>query len=186
MSYDDFKKELQVWQLLKSATAQQEGPLVFGTLTGKAKRACKQLSLEDIGSDTGLQKILDKLAEEYNANKDQKIFVELDSFEKFKRPSSMTMSAFLLEFERLHTSVKHYKCEYPDGVLAYKVLKAANINYESEKLCKATIVGNWTYKSMKDQLKKIFVDITAVPSDCHDKPIKLEQTLYGSNIDNED
>ena len=181
MCYDEFRKRIKVWQLLKVATPEQEGPLVFCTLSGKAEAACEELTLEQIGSANGLDLILAKLDALYHANKDQKFFVELDTFEKFRRPGSMSMGAFLLEFERLHNVIVKNKCNYPDGVLAYKVLKAANLSIESEKLCKATIVGAWSYQAMKDQLKKIFVDITAVPSNYDEKPVKVEPVMYAQN-----
>ena len=40
----------------------------------------------------------------------------------------------------------------PEGVLAYRVLKRANLTKEQEQLAKATI-GNITYKAMCEKLK---------------------------------
>ena len=178
-SYEDYKKEIEVWQLLKCATKKEEGPLIFRSLSGSAKAAAHELTVEEIGSEQGLQNILAKLDKLYLADKNQRIYVDLDAFEKFKRPSSMTMSSFILEFERLHTKVQRYECKYPDGVLAYKVLQAAQLSSEHEKLCKATITtGQWSYASMKEQIKKIFSDITPSCTNNCDVPIKVEQTLF--------
>ena len=155
-SYEDYVKEIKVWQLLKAATAEEEGPLVFRTLKGRGKTAALQLKLEEIGSQNGLKLILQKLDEVYATEKNQRICIALEMFEKFKRPSAMAINECILEFEQLHNDVKTYGCNYPDGVLAYKILQAANLNSEQENLCKATIsTGQWSYDNMKAQIKKI-------------------------------
>ena len=55
---------------------------------------------------------------------------------------------------------KSFNMELPDGVLAYCVLKSANLSTETEKLARATI-KELTYKNISKQLRKIFVDISA-------------------------
>ena len=94
----------------------------------------------------------------------------------------MNMSNFIIEFERRHTKVKSHDCKYPDGVLAYKVLQAARLSQEHEKLCKATIAtGQWSYKAVIEQIKKIFGDISPVKSEIiTDRSIKLEPTLFAN------
>ena len=47
----------------------------------------------------------------------------------------------------------------PDGVLANRVLKSANLSEENEKLAQATIT-TLTYESMTEELKKIFGDMS--------------------------
>ena len=182
MTYEDYKKEIEVWKLLKSASNKEEGPLIYRVLTGEAKAAAKKLTVEQIGSENGLQLIIDKLDELYLADKNQRICSALEAFEKFKRPGSMNMSTFLVEFEGLHSTVQNFQCAYPDGVLAYKVLQAANLSQEHVKLCKATIAtGAWSYKAMKDQIKKIFSDAIADKPDLPTNAIKVEPTLFANN-----
>ena len=72
----------------------------------------------------------------------------------------MTMSNFILQFENLHNKVKAHKCTYPDGVLAYRLMKAANLSTKDEQLCRATVeTGKWSYETVVDQLKKIFSEV---------------------------
>ena len=184
-SFEDYIKEIKVWQLLKSCEAKEEGPLLFRALTGKAKEAANELTVAQIGSETGLELILGKLDKFYLGDKNQRIYNELDAFENFKRPASMTMPIFLVEFERLHTKVRSHDCNYPDGVLAYKVLQAAQLSSEHQKLCKATIeTGKWSYQAVVDQIKKIFGDISSFKSHIPDRPIKLEPVMF-TNTEND-
>ena len=76
---------------------------------------------------------------------------------------TVNMSSFILDFERLHNKLKSHGITYPDGVLAYRVMKAAGISSEHEQLLRATVTtGNWSYVAVVQKLKKIFNDITAV------------------------
>ena len=113
----------------------------------------------------------------------------LEKFESFKRTSGMTMASFILEFERLHSELKDYGCTYPDGVLAYRVMKSANISKEHEQLCRATVESDkWSYALVCQQLRKIFNDFSALQSSVSERPtIKLEQPSYVVNeINSED
>ena len=181
-SYEDYKKEIKVWQLLKSATDIEEGPLLFRALSGKAKEAANELSIAEIGAKDGLKSILDKLDTLYEAEKNQRIYTELEGSEKFKRSSSMTMKDYLIEFERRHAKLKNDNSVYPDGVLAYKVLRGANLSSDHANLCKVTIdTGKWSYANVKAQIMKIFSDAIPVNSEVADKPIKLEPTFYADH-----
>ena len=53
--------------------------------------------------------------------------------------------------------------EVPTGVLAYKVLKNAELSNEKQQLTQATVVF-LTYKNMKKQLKAIFDSYTSSQS----------------------
>ena len=75
-----------MWQLLKFCNNKEEGPLVFRhSLTGTAKAAAYALTVGEIGYETGLAQILNKLDDVYLTEKNQRIFSALDSFEKFNR-----------------------------------------------------------------------------------------------------
>lgn len=179
--YEQYKQELTIWQLLKACSAEEEGPLIFRTLPSKAKAAVIGLGATAIGSATGLEQILTKLDELYLSDKNQRIFHALDTFEKYRRPANVNMNTFILEFEKLHSKVSDYKCTYPDGVLAYRMLKAANISNEHEQLVRATVeTGKWSTKSLKAQLSKVFSDVgIAQPLSA---AVKVEP-VYHSNVD---
>ena len=177
-SYDAYKKELEVWKLCKTCQPDEQGPVVFRTLTGRAKVAARELSVKEIGSATGLDLILKKLDKLYLADKNKQICTVLEKFESFRRSPNMTMANFVLDFESLHNKVKNYEIVYPDGVLAYRIMKAANISKYHEELLRATIAtGEWSYETVKEQLAKIFHDLVAIKtnndySPTPDKPIK--------------
>ena len=175
-SYEEYKRDIQIWQLLKVASDVEEGPLVHRTLNDRGKAATAKLTVEQIGAKNGLKLILDELDKVYLIEENQRIFTCLDEFEKFKRSGNMTMSNFILAFESLHNKVQKHKCTYPDGVLAYRLIKAANMSAEHERLCRATVeTGKWSYKAVVDQIKKVFSEL---PMSSQSTPaVKIENTL---------
>ena len=178
-SYEEWKRDLEIWQLLKCATKEEEGPLIYRTLTGRAKAAVKDLTPAQIGAADGLKSIITRLEKLYLSDANQRIFVALDKFEKFKRPNSMSISDFILAFENLHSAVKNHQCTYPDGVLAYRLLVSANLTPEHERLCRATVeTGKWTYENVVNQLKKI---LNEMPPTSNTPAIKLENTFHATS-----
>ena len=45
-----------------------------------------------------------------------------EKFEKFRRPETMSITDYIVEFERLYYKIKTHKMVLPDNVLAYRVL----------------------------------------------------------------
>ena len=192
-NFEQYKKEIEVWQLLKNYSATEEGPVLFRSLTGKAKEAALQLTVNQIGSDTGVKQILGKVGELYRSEKNHRICSVLEKFETFKRSPSMTMSHFVIDFENLHNKLKDFEVTYPDGVLAFRMMKAASMSSEHEKLLRATVkTGEWSYAAVKEQLGKIFNDEVAIKLQSNhpppEKAIKLENiedTFLARSIDPE-
>ena len=86
-------------------------------------------------------------------------YTSYDNFEKFRRPSDMSMADYVAEFERLYNKAKLYEMVLPEGILAYKFLNNANLSDTHDKLIRATMT-DLTYNSMKNQVKKIFGDLS--------------------------
>ena len=64
-SYEEYKRDIQIWQLLKVASDVEEGPLVHRTLNDRGKAATAKLTVEQIGAKNGLKLILDELDKVY-------------------------------------------------------------------------------------------------------------------------
>ena len=53
--------------------------------------------------------------------------MELENFETFKRPENMKMSDYLNKFEQLYKKMKSYRTQMSENILAYQLLKYANL-----------------------------------------------------------
>ena len=178
LPYSDWKYEIQIWEKFTSYEKKKRGPALFLSLTGSARDAAREIPLEEIDKDDGMSKLLTKLDELYLKDENNTAFEAYESFESYQRPSDMDMTTYINAFERLYQKAKNFKFELPDGVLAYRLLKSANLSSEHEQLARATL-PSLTYANMKSQLKKIFNDSApSVPS--VPVSVKIEPT-YNAN-----
>ena len=93
----------------------------------------------------------------FKEDSNQAALLVYDNFEKYTRPTDMSITDYLNEFERMTAKLKVYKIILPEPVLAYRVLRGVNILDENEKLIRAT-AKELTFKTMATQLKKIFLN----------------------------
>ena len=61
-----------------------------------------------------------------------KIFQALEAFEVYKRPSKLSISDYINEFEQCLNKVKTYSEDVSDSVLAYRILKHVNLKENKE------------------------------------------------------
>ena len=181
-NYERWKKEMKLWELATNISVKKQAPVVFLTLTGKAREAVLEMDADELGADDGLSKLYSKLDELFAEDKGQATLNAYENFEKYKRPPDMSISDFRVEFDRLVEQLKSYNIELPEAVLAYRALKSANLTPENEKLVRATVT-DITQKDMMRQLKKVVgVDTHNETTDGSDKiRIKQEPTVNFTN-----
>ena len=192
-TYDTWLKEIKIWQKFTDLPTSKQGPAIFLTLEGRAREAVLELEVDNIGSDGGVANIIEKLNTLYLRDKAQSAYEAYDTFEKFRRPAYMSISEYINEFERLHSKTKHYGTAMSTDILAYRLLKSADLSEYHQQLAKATI-SKLDYETMKSQLKKIFGDSVACSIEdsgsSFSNNVKVENTfeatdeqdiLYGNN-----
>ena len=79
---------------------------------------------------------LDKL---YLKDDSSQAYEAYETFEKFIRPSGMSISDYVIKFEQLYFKVESFHMEILDGFLAYRLLNRANLTNEQKQLVKATV-----------------------------------------------
>ena len=156
VNYESWLKELEIWQLFTNEPALKQGPALFLTLEGKAKEAALELSIDELKTD-GVQNIIKKLDSLYKKDSVLIAYEAYDKFEKLQRPDDMSITDFIIEFERLLSKVKSNGTSMSEDILAYRLLKSANVSQHHEELARATVI-KLEYGEMKTQLKKIFGD----------------------------
>ena len=112
-----------------------------------------EMDAELLNKDDGLDKMFEKLDTLYKEDENEAALISYDKFEWYSRPSEMTINDYLIEFERMVAQLKIYKIVLPEPVLAYRVLRSANLTEENEKLVRAT-VKELSLSEMSTQQKK--------------------------------
>ena len=131
-----------------------------------------------ITSDNGVKHIIERLDSIYKKDESLKKYEALEAFETYKRSGNTSMQEFLNEFMRRYIKTKSFGTIRSDDILAYHLLKSANLSEQHEQLAKVTI-SDLKFDIMKDQLKKIFGDLSCVPpTSSSDGVIKTEQVNH--------
>ena len=94
----------------------------------------------------------------------------------FKRPSNVSIQAYLNESDKRFFKTKFYGTVMLDDILAYRLLKSANLSSYHQELVKATI-PDLQYDIIKDQLKENFSDASRQIATKSDENIRTEEAF---------
>ena len=86
----------------------------------------------------------------------------------------MSITDYIVEFERLYYKIKVHTMVLLDGVLAYQILQSTNLSDTQQQLVRATTT-ELKYNIMVAQLKKIFGDSMSAST-------KIEPVYYGKSF----
>ena len=138
-TWEDYKKELEMWQSCTSLEATKQGPAFYLALKGKAKEIVKIIPNAEITAAGGLKRMLDELDKYYKKDVSQNQYLTYKSFLEYRRVDGMSMKDYIAKFEVLSAKVRSKGIDLPDNALAYHLLEFAGLDDESLKLTKATI-----------------------------------------------
>ena len=162
--YEDWKKELKIWQRATELDKKKQGAVLLLSLEGRPRETVladvPDAAYDESNAVETIIKCLDKLLKKDDS---ETAFQAFDNFINFRRPKDMSIEKFLQEFSLRNTKIKAQKMTLPDGVLAYAVLKCCNLPEEQSQICRAT-VSDLTYDNMLAQIKKVALQ-TSTSSD---------------------
>lgn len=139
LTYEDWKLDVEIWSDFTELEASKHGSAVFLALVGKAQQTVRAgVTREEMKKDTGLKTVLDCLDSLYKKDEASSGYVAYEDFCEYRRPANVTIKDYMVEFNIKYAKLKTYSMELPDGVLAYYVLKCANLSDEQSNICKAT------------------------------------------------
>ena len=173
VNYQDWRTDLEVWEMLTELGAKKKGPALYLSLEGKARDCLRELTPAVIGGDQGFKLICEKLDAVYLENIHYRTFNAFQNFYRYKRPAGTSIKDFFIEYETLYHKLDQYKMHLPEGVQAFFVLTAANVDEESERLARVTC-PELTYEEMRNTLLKIFCDPSASSEESKAPAIKSE------------
>ena len=158
--FDHWLHEIEMWQLVTELSQDKRGPVLYLSLPPKVRQACATLTKEELNTNEGVEKLINKLRDLYAVSKDQAMFTAYEQFETFQRDTHMNITEYINQFEQLNHKLKNFKIDLPSPVLAYQLLKNANLPKSKRDLARATI-SELKYDDMKRQIKAIYDTCTS-------------------------
>ena len=157
MDYDVWKKDIELWKLFTDLPKEKVAIAIHLSLSGRARQATSEISINDMKSDNGFKILMDKLDRVFLQDENWRCFNSYLSFENYKRSSDTSISDYLSEFDRRHYKLKECKVELPDAVVACRLLKSCNLSDVHFQLALST-TPKMTFENMRATLKKLFTD----------------------------
>ena len=149
-------KEIDIWQAFTDIDIKKKGPAVFVTLEEKAHKTIFEKSYK-INCKDGVKNVINCLNKLCLKDKTKTPFETYEILERYTTPIEMSISDFINEFEGLLIETKQYGSNMSLVILAYQLLKTANLSEYYEWLTRAAI-PELNYNFVKTQLKNIFGD----------------------------
>lgn len=178
-SYEDWVKKIKIWTKITSLPKTDLGGAVLMTLEGEAEDKILELDESDIIAENGIENILKQLDILFKKNETVEKFNALDAFETYRRPSDLGINEFVIEFDKRYNKTKKLGTAMSDDLLAYKLIKSANLSDQDEKVVKATC--KLTYDDVKAKLKSIYGDASyGMEAKCD---VKVEETFEAIGSD---
>ena len=120
--YIEWKDDLKIWELYTDLDKKKMGPAVYLTLSGHARDCVRDLTPGEIGAETGLKTIVEKLDKIFLKDKDTQTFITFETFYSYRRSSGENMTDFLVHFEYLRHKMEKQNIQLPEGVLAFLLM----------------------------------------------------------------
>ena len=138
--YSKWKQKFKLWKEITEVDKKKQAALMTLRLDDTTQEAILEVMThaqmkEENGADT-LVGHLDKMFK-----KDESItaFELYERFESYQRPAELSIKEYCAEFQKLLSKVKASGTQLADHVLAYRLLKSANLSDTESQLVKATI-----------------------------------------------
>ena len=148
-SIETWLDDLQIWKCVTDLEKKQQGPVIYLSLPDNVRNSCRNISITDLNKDDGLDTLINNLERLYLKDKKALAYLAYEKFESFQRPTELNIIDYINKFERLYHEIQQHEMTLPAAILAYCVLKSANISSEKQQLGRATIT-ELNYENMKN------------------------------------
>ena len=177
-NYQDYIKKINIWSKITSIAKKDQGGAILLTLENEAEDKVLELDENDIICENGVDNIIKQLDKIYKNNETLEKFEALDNFETYRRSPEESINGFIIEFDKRLNRTKKLGTTMSDDILAYRMIKSANLSDQDERVVKATC--KLDYVEVKDKLKSIYGDAGSSKSDfqCN---IKTEEVFYSTH-----
>ena len=153
--YESFTKLLKIWQIATDLPKEKQGAALLLSLEGEAQSAALRVTEEELKSATGIDKVVAELNKLYTKDKTSEKIKALEDLENYKKTKNISMQQYILEFKTKLDKTKLLGIVWPDDIIAFRLLKNANLPEQDHRLAKAT-VGSLEYEKVKEKLSTIF------------------------------
>ena len=112
-SYETWKSEIDIWRLMTDVEKERQALALVLSLSGQARQRALEIEVADLNKANRVDTLLESLDELFLKNKIDLAYETYSKFEQFKKTDSMSMTEYIVEYERLYTRCKRYDMTLP-------------------------------------------------------------------------
>ena len=156
-NYEIWCKDIKIWAKLTDLPKAKQGlALQFACKNDKRiHETVVNLSSETVECEQGLDNVIKALDGLFKKDKTELAYQAYENFENFRRQDDQKMFDFLHDFDRLLKTTENHGTTMSKDLIAYRLLKAANLSETQQHIIRATVT-EFTYDQVKEAIKKIF------------------------------
>ena len=196
-NYELFKKEVKIWEKVTSVKEEARGMHILLNLPNQDKdpdgvksKILEACDVDSLSSKDGLKNLLDMMDKYLGKDDIEDAWEKFQLFEDYRKSDDETFLQYISNFDAYYERVKAKKLTFPSSILAFKLLKGANLSDE-ERLVIMTGMDlekiDSLYEDAKKSLKKFKCGAGATcpgaggPSGFDNINVKTEPTYFASN-----
>ena len=187
-NYELYKEKLLAWQMVTDIPVDKQGIVIALTLPNDDKHKIQeevfsQIGREKLSQENGLDTLINFLDSKLMKDDLSDSLEKFEEFEDFQRVNGQNITEYIAAFDSRYRKMEKFKIKLPSEILAFKLLRRANISKE-EKMLVLTGMNyanrETLYEEAKQSLKKFKGDITE-GSKSTAASVKLEPAFLAEN-----
>ena len=157
-SYEQYRLELSAWEKITNLDKKKQAIAIALSLPENDKTAIRQrvfeeLSLDELGGDDGLAKLMTFLDVKLGKDDLADSLEKFEDFDDFTRKDDQLVSDFITQFDQKYNRIVKKGMKLPPEILAFQLLKRAKITGE-EKMLVLTGMDYGKKEELFEQAKK--------------------------------
>ena len=157
-SYERYKLELMAWRGVTDIDKKKQGVAVALSLpeddeSGIREKVFDEVKLEDLQKDDGLDTLLAYFDKQLGKDELTDSLEKFEAFEDYEREKGQSIADYISKFDQRYNKLVKLKMTLPPAILAFKLLKKANIS-KAEKMLVLTGMDYSKKEELYDQAKR--------------------------------
>ena len=178
-NYERFKQELLAWKEITDLRQDKQGIAIEEDESKIREKVFDQIPLDDLKSEDGFTVLLNFLDQHLAKDDLSDSLEKFEDFEDFKRAEGQSINEYVATFDAKYRKVEKKKMTLPSEILAFKLIRKANITKE-EKLLVLTGMNYDNKGTLYEEAKKSLKKFKGGDSVCS-ATVKLEPAYFTDN-----
>lgn len=154
-SYEDWKWQLGLWRKVCGYTKSDQGLILVLSLKGKAKDAVRNVDLDVLQDEGGVDEVIKRLDRVFMADKGVRKFAKFVEVQELVRSTETPMVDFILTFEKIYREFEQECGVQEDSLKAFSLLRSSNLTRKDIQDV-LTVAEDVTYDIVRKVLKRRF------------------------------